>query len=76
MTESRERHPEGRPDLHKLGYAQELFHHGRIQQLAISFSIIDPDRRGHPLRRPAWAGTAAALIGWPVVTIFVLLIAA
>ena len=52
---------------------------GGFSNFAISFSIIcDPDRRGHPLQlRPrASAGPAAVGIGWPLVTVFTLLIAA
>ena len=39
-------------DLHRLGYAQELFRSmGGFSNFAISFSDhLDPDRRGHPLR--------------------------
>ncbi|MET1231312.1 MAG: amino acid permease [Candidatus Limnocylindrales bacterium] len=66
-------------DLHKLGYAQELFRTmGGFSNFAISFSIISILTGAVILfdYGLAWAGTAAALIGWPVVTIFVLLIAA
>ena len=66
-------------DLHKLGYAQELFRTmGGFSNFAISFSIISILTGAVILfdYGLAWAGTAAALIGWPLVTIFVLLIAA
>src|SRR5260221_5981420 len=66
-------------DLHKLGYAQELFRSmGGFSNFAISFSIIS-SLTGAVLLYDyglAWAGTAAVLIGWPLVTVFVLLIAA
>jgi amino acid transporter len=66
-------------DLHRLGYAQELFRTmGGFSNFAISFSIISILTGGvilfdHGL---AWAGTAAVLIGWPLITIFVVAIAA
>ncbi len=66
-------------DLHKLGYAQELFRSmGGFSNFAISFSIISILTGAVILYDYglAWAGTAAALIGWPLVTIFVLCIAA
>src|SRR6202795_3012949 len=66
-------------DLHKLGYAQELFRSmGGFSNFAISFSIISI-LTGAVLLYDyglAWAGTAAVMIGWPLVTVFVLLIAA
>jgi amino acid transporter len=66
-------------DLHRLGYAQELFRSmGGFSNFAISFSIISI-LTGAVIRYDyglAWAGTAASLIGWPLVTIFVLCIAA
>jgi amino acid transporter len=66
-------------DLHKLGYAQELFRSmGGFSNFAISFSIISILTGAVILYDYglAWAGTAAVLIGWPLVTIFVLMIAA
>ena len=66
-------------DLHKLGYAQELFRNmGGFSNFAISFSIISILTGAVILYDYglAWAGTAASLIGWPLVTIFVLCIAA
>ena len=66
-------------DLHRLGYAQELFRTmGGFSNFAISFSIISILTGAVILYDYglAWAGTAASLIGWPLVTIFVLLIAA
>ena len=66
-------------DLHKLGYAQELFRSmGGFSNFAISFSIISILTGAVILYDYglAWAGTAAVLIGWPLITIFVLLIAA
>lgn len=66
-------------DLHKLGYAQELYRSmGGFSNFAISFSIISILTGAVILYDYglAWAGTAAVLIGWPLVTVFVLLIAA
>jgi amino acid transporter len=66
-------------DLHGLGYAQELFRTmGGFSNFAISFSIISILTGAVILYDYglAWAGTAAVLIGWPLVTVFVLLIAA
>jgi amino acid transporter len=66
-------------DLHRLGYAQELFRTmGGFSNFAISFSIISILTGAVILYDYglAWAGTAAVLIGWPLVTVFVLLIAA
>ncbi len=66
-------------DLHKLGYAQELLRSmGGFSNFAISFSIISILTGAVILYDYglAWAGTAAVLIGWPLVTVFVLLIAA
>jgi amino acid transporter len=68
-----------REDLHKLGYAQELLRSmGGFSNFAISFSIISILTGAVILYDYglAWAGTAAVLIGWPLVTVFVLLIAA
>ena len=66
-------------DLHKLGYAQELLRSmGGFSNFAISFSIISILTGAVILYDYglAWAGTAAVMIGWPLVTVFVLLIAA
>jgi amino acid transporter len=66
-------------DLHKLGYAQELLRSmGGFSNFAISFSIISILTGAVILfdYGLAWAGTAAVLIGWPLVTVFVLCIAA
>jgi amino acid transporter len=66
-------------DLHSLGYAQELLRSmGGFSNFAISFSIISILTGAVILYDYglAWAGTAAVLIGWPLVTVFVLAIAA
>jgi amino acid transporter len=66
-------------DLHGLGYAQELLRTmGGFSNFAISFSIISILTGAVILYDYglAWAGTAAVLLGWPLVTVFVLLIAA
>ena len=66
-------------DLHGLGYAQELFRSmGGFSNFAISFSIISILTGAVILYDYglAWAGTAAVVIGWPLVTVFVLAIAA
>src|SRR5437762_13843302 len=66
-------------DLHQLGYAQELFRSmGGFSNFAISFSIISILTGAVILfdYGLAWGGTAASLIGWPLVTLFVLAIAA
>jgi amino acid transporter len=66
-------------DLHKLGYAQELLRSmGGFSNFAISFSIISILTGAVILYDYglAWAGTAAVLLGWPLITIFVLAIAA
>jgi amino acid transporter len=66
-------------DLHTLGYAQELFRSmGGFSNFAISFSIISILTGAVILYDYglAWAGTAAVLIGWPLVTVFVVAIAA
>ena len=66
-------------DLHSLGYAQELFRSmGGFSNFAISFSIISILTGAVILYDYglAWAGTAASLIGWPLITVFVLSIAA
>ena len=82
MTQPRTREEvlqKDREDLHKLGYAQELYRSmGGFSNFAISFSIISILTGAVILYDYglAWAGTAAVLIGWPLVTVFVLLIAA
>jgi amino acid transporter len=82
MTQARSREEvlqKDREDLHKLGYAQELYRSmGGFSNFAISFSIISILTGAVILYDYglAWAGTAAVMIGWPLVTIFVLLIAA
>ena len=82
MTQSRSREEtiqRDREDLHQLGYAQELYRSmGGFSNFAISFSIISILTGAVILYDYglAWAGTAAVLIGWPLVTVFVLLIAA
>jgi amino acid transporter len=66
-------------DLHGLGYAQELFRTmGGFSNFAISFSIISVLTGAVILYDYglAWAGKAAVTLGWPLVTIFVLCIAA
>ena len=66
-------------DLHGLGYAQELFRTmGGFSNFAISFSIISILTGAVILYDYglAWAGPAASTLGWPLVTIFVLAIAA
>src|SRR5512143_3454442 len=66
-------------DLHKLGYAQELFREmGGFSNFAISFSIISILTGaillyGFGLR---FAGPVINTIGWPLVSLFVLIIAA
>jgi amino acid transporter len=82
MTQTRTREEVIRQDvkdLHGLGYAQELLRTmGGFSNFAISFSIISILTGAVILYDYglAWAGTAAVLIGWPLVTVFVLLIAA
>jgi len=66
-------------DLHKLGYAQELYRNmGGFSNFAISFSIISILTGAVILYDYglAWAGKAAVMIGWPLVTVFVVCIAA
>ena len=66
-------------DLHGLGYAQELFRSmGGFSNFAISFSIISILTGAVILYDYglAWAGKAAVMIGWPLITVFVLAIAA
>ncbi len=82
MTQSRSREEQIKQDikdLHRLGYAQELFRSmGGFSNFAISFSIISILTGAVILYDYglAWAGTAAVLIGWPLVTVFVLAISA
>ena len=62
-------------DLHQLGYAQELFRSmGGFSNFAISFSIISILTGAVILYDYglAWAGTAAVLIGWPLVGLLTL----
>jgi amino acid transporter len=66
-------------DLHGLGYAQELFRTmGGFSNFAISFSIISILTGAVILfdYGLAWGGPAASTIGWPLVSVFTLLIAA
>jgi amino acid transporter len=66
-------------DLHKLGYAQQLFREmGGFSNFAISFSIISILTGaillyGFGLR---FAGPIINSVGWPLVSIFVMIIAA
>src|SRR6476646_3057209 len=80
MTQTREdKIKQDVSDLHRLGYAQELFRSmGGFSNFAISFSIISILTGAVILYDYglAWAGTAAVMIGWPLITIFVLAIAA
>jgi amino acid transporter len=80
MTQSREDAiKQDVADLHQLGYAQELFRSmGGFSNFAISFSIISILTGAVILYDYglAWAGTAAVMIGWPLITVFVLAIAA
>lgn len=64
--------------LHGLGYAQELFRAmGGFSNFAISFTIISILSGCVTLFYliPSTAGFAAASIGWPLVTIFVVIVA-
>jgi amino acid transporter len=66
-------------DLHGLGYAQELFRTmGGFSNFAISFTIISILTGAVILfdYGLAWGGPAASTIGWPLVSVFTLLIAA
>ncbi len=66
-------------DLHKLGYAQELYRSmGGFSNFAISFSIISILTGAVILYNYGLAlgGAGAIGIGWPLVTVFTLLIAA
>src|SRR6476659_7454336 len=80
MTQTREdKIKQDVSDLHRLGYAQELFRSmGGFSNFAISFSIISILTGAVILYDYglAWGGTSAVLLGWPLVTVFVLLIAA
>ena len=66
-------------DLHRLGYAQQLFREmGGFSNFAISFSIISILTGaillfGFGLR---FAGPIVNSVGWPLVSLFVLMIAA
>lgn len=70
---------EDKRDLHKFGYAQELFRDmGGFSNFAISFSIISVltgavSLYGHGL---TYGGTGMMGFGWPLVALFVLLVAA
>jgi amino acid transporter len=66
-------------ELHGLGYAQELFRTmGGFSNFAISFTIISILTGAVILfdYGLAWGGPAASTIGWPLVSVFTLLIAA
>ena len=66
-------------DLHRLGYAQELFRTmGGFSNFAISFSIISILTGAVILfdYGLAWGGPAASTLGWPLVSVFTLMIAA
>jgi amino acid transporter len=82
MTQARSREETIRQDvhdLHRLGYAQELFRTmGGFSNFAISFSIISILTGAVILYDYglAWAGKAAVTLGWPLITIFVVAIAA
>jgi amino acid transporter len=80
MTKSREQIiQEDMRDLHRLGYAQQLFREmGGFSNFAISFSIISILTGaillfGFGLR---FAGPIVNSVGWPLVSLFVLCIAA
>src|SRR5436189_6419728 len=66
-------------DLHRLGYAQQLFRQmGGFSNFAISFSIISILTGaillfGFGLR---FAGPIINTVGWPLVSVFVMVIAA
>ncbi len=66
-------------DLHRLGYAQELFRTmGGFSNFAISFSIISILTGAVILfdYGLAWGGPAASTLGWPLVSVFTIMIAA
>src|ERR1700742_4105794 len=66
-------------DLHRLGYAQQLFREmGGFSNFAISFSIISVltgaiTLYGYGLK---FAGPVINTIGWPIVSLFTLCVAA
>src|SRR5206468_12614545 len=68
-----------RRDLHRLGYAQQLFREmGGFSNFAISFSIISIltgaiQLFGYGLQ---FAGPIINTLGWPLVSVFVLCVAA
>jgi amino acid transporter len=82
MTQARSREEvlqKDREDLHRLGYAQELYRSmGGFSNFAISFSIISILTGAVILFNYGLSlgGPAAVGIGWPLVTVFTLLIAA
>lgn len=80
MTQSREETiRKDVADLHRLGYAQELYRSmGGFSNFAISFSIISILTGAVILYNYGLAlgGPAASGLGWPLVTVFTLLIAA
>jgi len=82
MTHARSREDvisEDTRDLHQLGYAQELYRSmGGFSNFAISFSIISILTGAVILFNYGLAlgGPAAVGLGWPLVTIFTLMIAA
>ena len=82
MTQARSREDvisEDTRDLHQLGYAQELYRSmGGFSNFAISFSIISILTGAVILFNYGLAlgGPAAVGLGWPLVTIFTLMIAA
>ncbi|MGZ6266952.1 MAG: amino acid permease [Candidatus Limnocylindrales bacterium] len=66
-------------DLHRLGYAQELFRTmGGFSNFAISFTIISILTGAVILfdYGLAWGGPAASTLVWPLVSVFTLLVAA
>ena len=66
-------------DLHRLGYAQQLFREmGGFSNFAISFSIISILTGamllyGYGLK---FAGPVINTVGWPIISIFTMIIAA
>lgn len=82
MTQARSREDaisQDTRDLHKLGYAQELYRSmGGFSNFAISFSIISILTGAVILFNYGLAlgGPGAVGLGWPLVTIFTLMIAA
>src|SRR5437762_3816063 len=66
-------------DLHQLGYAQELFRSmGGFSNFAISFSIISILTGAVILYDYglAWGGPGIMGLGWPLVSVFTLIVAA